>query len=192
MALVGLFFIFVFLLPNVSLAIEGDPGDRLPTPPSIPLDPRVDLPPSGLPAAPDPAATGATGAPASVDPIVGYPDPTGLSKFFYEFVTTFFGRLTAIFGFFFDYTVEHFVIGFGDAYKNSGTGFVIDDLWGMIRNIFNLTLIFGLVYIGFQMILGLNNSAQRSIGYLVAAALLVNFSLFITLPAIWAPILSCP
>jgi len=185
MALVGLFFIFVFLLPSVSLAIEGDPGDRLPTPPSIPLDPRVDLPPSGLPAAPDPAAPGAPVAPG--DPVV-VENPTvvtdtnfvWLRKALHEFVVTTFGVLLSGFGDFFDYAVDNFVIGFGDKYINSGTGFVIDELWGIIRNIFNLTLIFGLVYIGFQMILGLNNSAQRSIGYLVAAALLVNFSLFIT------------
>jgi len=182
---VGLFFIFVFLLPSVSLAIEGDPGDRLPTPPSIPLDPRVDLPPSGLPAAPDPAAPGAPVAPG--DPVV-VENPTvvtdtnfvWLRKALHEFVVTTFGVLLSGFGNFFDYAVDNFVIGFGDKYINSGTGFVIDELWGIIRNIFNLTLIFGLVYIGFQMILGLNNSAQRSIGYLVAAALLVNFSLFIT------------
>jgi len=180
-----LFFIFVFLLPSVSLAIEGDPGDRLPTPPSIPLDPRVDLPPSGLPAAPDPAAPGAPVAPG--DPVV-VENPTvvtdtnfvWLRKALHEFVVTTFGVLLSGFGDFFDYAVDNFVIGFGDKYINSGTGFVIDELWGIIRNIFNLTLIFGLVYIGFQMILGLNNSAQRSIGYLVAAALLVNFSLFIT------------
>ena len=185
MALVGLFFIFVFLLPSVSLAIEGDPDDRLPTPPSIPLDPRVDLPPSGLPAAPDPAAPGAPVAPG--DPVV-VENPTvvtdtnfvWLRKALHEFVVTTFGVLLSGFGNFFDYAVDNFVIGFGDKYINSGTGFVIDELWGIIRNIFNLTLIFGLVYIGFQMILGLNNSAQRSIGYLVAAALLVNFSLFIT------------
>jgi len=185
MALVGLFFIFVFLLPSVSLAIEGDPDDRLPTPPSIPLDPRVDLPPSGLPAAPDPAAPKAPVAPG--DPVV-VENPTvvtdtnfvWLRKALHEFVVTTFGVLLSGFGDFFDYAVDNFVIGFGDKYINSGTGFVIDELWGIIRNIFNLTLIFGLVYIGFQMILGLNNSAQRSIGYLVAAALLVNFSLFIT------------
>jgi len=186
MALVGLFFIFVFLLPSVSLAIPPDGNGG--APPVIPLDPRVNLPPSGLPAAPDPgAATGATGAPASGDPVV-VEDPTvvtdtnfvWLRKALHEFVVTTFGVLLSGFGDFFDYAVDNFVIGFGDKYINSGTGFVIDELWGIIRNIFNLTLIFGLVYIGFQMILGLNNSAQRSIGYLVAAALLVNFSLFIT------------
>ena len=183
MALVGLFFIFVFLLPSVSLAIPPDGNGG--APPVIPLDPRVDLPPSGLPAAPDPAAPKAPVAPG--DPVV-VENPTvvtdtnfvWLRKALHEFVVTTFGVLLSGFGDFFDYAVDNFVIGFGDKYINSGTGFVIDELWGIIRNIFNLTLIFGLVYIGFQMILGLNNSAQRSIGYLVAAALLVNFSLFIT------------
>jgi len=183
MALVGLFFIFVFLLPSVSLAIPPDGNGG--APPVIPLDPRVNLPPSGLPAAPDPAAPKAPVAPG--DPVV-VENPTvvtdtnfvWLRKALHEFVVTTFGVLLSGFGDFFDYAVDNFVIGFGDKYINSGTGFVIDELWGIIRNIFNLTLIFGLVYIGFQMILGLNNSAQRSIGYLVAAALLVNFSLFIT------------
>ena len=104
----------------------------------------------------------------------------GLLNLLNSFVLTLFGWLVGITGLFFDFALTDFVIGFGNNYNTTGIGIAIDSLWGTVRDIFNLTFIFGLVYIGFQMILGSNTSAQRSLGYLIAAALLVNFSLFIT------------
>ncbi len=98
----------------------------------------------------------------------------------YWFVTTVFGAMVGWFGTIFDYTIQAFVLEFGSRYLNTGIGGIIDNLWSTIRDIFNLTFIFGLVYIGFQMILKNNTDAQKSLGYLLAAALLVNFSLFIT------------
>ncbi|MFM2424196.1 MAG: hypothetical protein RLZZ70_587 [Candidatus Parcubacteria bacterium] len=96
-------------------------------------------------------------------------------------VVSFLGGMTAAAGSAFDKSISFFIIGFGDLYLNSGLGNSVEGLWETVRDIFNLTFIFGLVYIGFQIILGVNESgARRTIPFLVIAALLVNFSLFIT------------
>ena len=80
----------------------------------------------------------------------------------------------------FDYAIENFIVGFGRLYI-TGTGETIDALWSTVRDIFNLTFIFGLVYIGFKMILdSSDSSARKMLVSLIGAALLVNFSLFIT------------
>lgn len=91
------------------------------------------------------------------------------------------GWVVGQFGSLFDYAVTEFIIGFGDKYLNYNLGDTIDDLWSTVRDIFNLTFIFGLVYIGFKMILDTSDSsARKMLVYLIGAALLVNFSLFIT------------
>jgi hypothetical protein len=80
-----------------------------------------------------------------------------------------------------DYAIGEFVAGFGRVYEETGLGFSIDNLWSTVRDLFNLTFIFGLVFIGFRMIFNSSDSsARRMLGLLVMAALLVNFSLFIT------------
>jgi hypothetical protein len=89
------------------------------------------------------------------------------------------GFVTWAGGLLLNYTITNFVVGFGDIYLNNGLGYSIDKLWGIVRDIFNLTFIFGLVFIGFKIIFG-DNSARRTLGTLIIAALLVNFSLFIT------------
>ena len=90
------------------------------------------------------------------------------------------GWVLGVFGYLFDFAIEHFIIGFGEKYLNSNLGDTIEALWSTVRDIFNLTFIFGLVYIGFKMILdSSDSSARRMLVYLIGAALLVNFSLFI-------------
>ncbi len=96
------------------------------------------------------------------------------------FVINFFGSFVAIAGLTFDTAVGLFIIQFGDQYLNTNLGWTIERLWTTVRDIFNLLFIFGLVYIGFQIILGTNESqAKRTIPLLIIAGLLVNFSLFI-------------
>ncbi len=98
----------------------------------------------------------------------------------YCLVLSGFGSLASLAGWLFDFAVREFIIGFGTLYLNTGVGVILENLWGTVRDIFNLTFIFGLVYIGFQIILGVNEAgAKRTIPYLILAALLVNFSLFI-------------
>lgn len=79
-----------------------------------------------------------------------------------------------------NFGINTFVIGFGDMFRVSGgMGQVVDELWVIIRNFFNLLFIFGLIYIGFKMILNSNDSnSKRWLVNLILAALLVNFSLF--------------
>ena len=51
--------------------------------------------------------------------------------------------------------------------------------WSILRDIANILFIVGLLYIAIEMILGLSKN-KKIIGYIVIAALLVNFSLFFT------------
>ncbi len=96
-------------------------------------------------------------------------------------VVTGLGGLTAAFGWAFDASIRMFIVDFSKQYIEYGIGNTVESLWITVRDIFNLTFIFGLVYIGFQIILGVNESgARRTIPLLIIAALLVNFSLFIT------------
>ncbi len=112
---------------------------------------------------------------------VGYYADASWYQVLFDLVVAGFGWLVAQLGLFLDYAINNFIVGFGEKYRDSGLGFTIDNLWGTVRDIFNLTFIFGLVYIGFQIILGTNESqAKRTIPLLILAALLVNFSLYIT------------
>ncbi len=100
--------------------------------------------------------------------------------FFHCIATAFFGTFVAIAGYAFDWSIQLFITHFGQMYITYGVGAVVEGTWGTVRDIFNLTFIFGLVYIGFQIILGVNESgAKRTIPLLIVAALLVNFSLFV-------------
>lgn len=97
------------------------------------------------------------------------------------FVNVVFGWLVWVGGQLLDYAVNEMVIGFGELYIGSGIGFTIDRLWVMVRDIFNLTFIFGLVFIGLKMIFdSANSNTRRMLISLIIAALLVNFSLLIT------------
>lgn len=59
-------------------------------------------------------------------------------------------------------------------------GQIVNELWSVIRDLFNLALIFSLVYIGFRMILDAEDSSmKKALGNIIIAALLVNFSLYI-------------
>ena len=96
-------------------------------------------------------------------------------------VANVFGLFVAMAGGLLDFAVREFVIGFGDIYVNNGIGLAVDTVWVNVRDIFNITFIFGLIYIGFKMILDSSNSeTQRWLVNLIMAALLVNFSLFFT------------
>ena len=96
--------------------------------------------------------------------------------------------VNTVFGFFvgaaaslLDYALWNYVIDFGSFWSSGQVGATIDALWVNIRDIFNITFIFGLVYIGFKMILDSDNSStKKALIHLILAALLVNFSLFFT------------
>ncbi len=99
----------------------------------------------------------------------------------YTIVNSVFGWMAWASGLLLNYSVKEYVVGFGAGFRDSGLGFAVNNLWVTVRDIFNLTFIFGLVYIGFKMILNSGDSnARRMLVSLILAALLVNFSLFIT------------
>ncbi len=102
-------------------------------------------------------------------------------QFLHKYILTGIGSFVAYTGKAFDYAIEEYIIGFGNLYINKNVGVAVDSMWSTVRDIFNLTFIFGLVYIGFKMILdSSDSSARKMLISLIGAALLVNFSLFIT------------
>ncbi|MEY3783924.1 MAG: hypothetical protein RLZZ230_246 [Candidatus Parcubacteria bacterium] len=106
---------------------------------------------------------------------------TAIQDILWAIVNGVFGRILAISGLLLDVGINQFVIGFGDNFLDSGVGVAVDTLWQGVRDFFNLTFIFGLVYIGFKMILNSDDSGTRRwLIHLIMAALLVNFSLYIT------------
>ncbi|MEN9920270.1 MAG: hypothetical protein RL538_163 [Candidatus Parcubacteria bacterium] len=112
---------------------------------------------------------------AVTDPLLTF------QKILFWLVVSVGGMLVYTSGFLMNATINHFVIGFGSTFLNSGIGVAVDQTWVIIRDFVNLFFIFGLVYIGLKMILDSDNSnTRRWLGHLVIAALLVNFSLFIT------------
>jgi hypothetical protein len=111
---------------------------------------------------------------------VNYACYDGIGMFLHCITVSVFGGLAAVAGYALDRSIEWFIVDFGEMYNQNGLGAVADSVWETVRDVFNLTFIFGLVYIGFQIILGVNESgAKRTIPMLILAALLVNFSLFI-------------
>lgn len=112
---------------------------------------------------------------------IAYAGPSAfIQQTLWDLVNTVFGTILGWCGLLLNVGVTDFVIGFGDKFTG-GTGVAVDLLWQSVRDIFNLTFIFALVYIGFKMILGSDDSRTRSwLAHLVLAALLVNFSLYIT------------
>ncbi|MEX0918297.1 MAG: hypothetical protein WDZ93_04040 [Candidatus Paceibacterota bacterium] len=99
----------------------------------------------------------------------------------YKFATALGGVFLWLAGTLFDITITSLVIGMGDWINNASLGGTIDALWIVIRDIFNILFIFGLIYIGFRTILGIGDSnTQRAVVFLIGAALLINFSLYFT------------
>jgi len=103
------------------------------------------------------------------------------TRWIYLFVVNFFGWLVFAGGYILDFAVNNFVINFGLEFNTSGVGESVNELWSLVRDFFNILFIFGFIWIGFQMILDSGNSrAKQTLVSLIMAALLVNFSLFIS------------
>ena len=80
-----------------------------------------------------------------------------------------------------DYSLAVLVVDMGGFIENMGIGSAINGVWTLVRDIFNILFIFGLIYIGFKTILGLDESSTRKmLVNIIIAALLINFSLYIT------------
>ncbi len=93
------------------------------------------------------------------------------------------GGIFVIFGgYLLDGSFKMLVIGMGDRFAGDvGLGVAVTQLWTTVRDLINMLFIFALVYIGIRTILNSEDSSTRkSLGLLIAAALLINFSLLIT------------
>ena len=105
-------------------------------------------------------------------------DPTWLERKIFEVVVGAFGWLAIAGGSIMDFGINRFVRQYG-SYYNDNFGGAIELVWEAVRDLVNLLLIFGLIYIGFRFILDSDDSsAKRNLVALIIAALLVNFSLF--------------
>lgn len=84
-------------------------------------------------------------------------------------------------GFLLDVSLSVFVANMAGAAQTMGLTSVIVSLWQVIRDFFNLLFIFSLIWVGFQTILGTaGTDTKKWVSSLVVAALLINFSLYIT------------
>lgn len=80
-----------------------------------------------------------------------------------------------------DVAMNEFVLEMGSKLQ-SGTAFGegVETVWKIVRDLVNLTFIFGLLYIGILTIVGkAGGNTKRLVASIVIGALLVNFSLFI-------------
>ncbi|MCA9360562.1 hypothetical protein KC730_01580 [Candidatus Kaiserbacteria bacterium] len=114
-------------------------------------------------------------------PSLTFADIDGIEGVVWYIVTGVFGFFAGLAGKLLNVGINDFVIGFGDLYTSGGLGAAVDLAWVSVRDIFNITFIFGLVYIGFKMILNSDDSnTKRWLVHLIMAAILVNFSLYFT------------
>lgn len=200
----GLFFValLVIFTPKLSVhaydVIPGDNNGVNPAPyvggpyggpgpvPNGSINPATGAP--YLSATPNSTVAGPVGAPAGVTsnpttqaPATDVPDFNDpLNAMLYGFVITVFGTIFSWAGAIFDVGLNKFLLGFGDLYYNHNVGVAVEETWKIVRDLFNLTFIFGLVYIGFRMILDADDHhGRKMLVNLIGAALLVNFSLFI-------------
>jgi hypothetical protein len=108
-------------------------------------------------------------------------DTSMVAGFLYRVVLSLTGWMLFVGGMLLDYGINTFVINFGTVFNSGGVGEAVNQLWAMVRDLFNILFIFGLVYIGFKMILNSDDSqTKKTLISLIIAALLMNFSLFIT------------
>jgi hypothetical protein len=140
--------------------------------------------PAPAPGTPAPEA-GAAEAAAAADTAAREPQVvvlgTGFLNDLYGFVLTFGRFIVGVSGKLLDFAIENFILKFGEIYNSWGVGVAINKGWSTVRDVLNLSFIFALVYIGLKLIFNADDSsAKRSLGYLLVAALLINFSLFIS------------
>lgn len=80
----------------------------------------------------------------------------------------------------FDISIAVFTAGMAQTAEALGLKVMVSELWALVRDLFNLLFIFGLIYASFKIILDANDSAsKKTIGTILVAALLINFSLYV-------------
>lgn len=116
--------------------------------------------------------------------LISFPQPAlagWIESAMWSIVVGFFGLFVGLAGWLLNVGVTDYVVGFGTSFLETGVGVAVDTLWIAVRDIFNISFIFGLVFIGFKMILDSDDSGTRRwLVHLILAAILVNFSLYFT------------
>lgn len=106
-------------------------------------------------------------------------DPIG--SLVYRSLATIGGLVAWLGGTFLNVSLSLFVFNLPSTVEAFGLMQVVEYVWAFTRDLFNLLFIFGLTWIGFKFILGLDvNGARRNLGTILIAALLINFSLYAT------------
>ncbi|MFT5849376.1 MAG: hypothetical protein ACI9H6_000183 [Patiriisocius sp.] len=135
-----------------------------------------------------------TGSSAPVEPanVAARNDSGGVESLIYNVAVGLGGWIAGLGGTVFDLSMEKTVLKMGCWFVASGSGCngadgngavggVVNVLWSFVRDLFNILFIFALVFIGLRTILNSEDSGtQRALGLLIAAALLINFSLYIS------------
>lgn len=105
-----------------------------------------------------------------------------LATIFYGIALAIGGLVTGIGGLLLDLSISKVVVNFGEIFASTnGIGTGVNELWKVIRDVLNILFIFGLIYIGIKTILNSEDSGtRRTLGLLIVAALMINFSLYIT------------
>lgn len=102
-----------------------------------------------------------------------------LGGFFAGVVMVFVGLLSIVLGWvavLFNFAMKVTVFQFANFFGNS-TGLLL--AWGVMRDLANIVLLFGFIYIGIQTILNIGNyDVKKTLPRLILFAILLNFSLF--------------
>ena len=99
------------------------------------------------------------------------------------------GFFTGLAGMLLNTSIELFVVEMGTNISG-GLSQPLNAAWTIVRDLVNLTFIFGLIYVGILTILELGSSStKKMVASIVIAALLVNFSLFFSKSLSMSPIL---
>lgn len=107
-------------------------------------------------------------------------DKGAVATFIYDILISIGGFFVWLGGLALDTSISLLVVGMGE-FVRSTMLVAINELWTIVRDIFNILFIFGLIYIGFKTILGTDETGtKRALVMLIAAALLINFSLLFT------------
>ncbi len=79
-----------------------------------------------------------------------------------------------------DWIVNFTIIEGVSLLNNTGMSGAINETWVVFRDLGNMFFIFIILYLAFQLILGIGSGHWRSLGWIIVMALVINFSLFFT------------
>ncbi len=175
----------VFAAPGADSAAAATPGVAAAAAGGVAPSPAVAAAAAAAAAAPGAASTG-TGVPNpnNSNPKCNFGDVgcyltnglIGLLAQIAYWMLTVVGWLLGLVGMIFNWTVVITVFQYGAYFANS-QGMLV--AWGILRDIGNIIILFGFLFIGIMMILDLHSfDARHSLPRLIIFAVLLNFSLF--------------